>query len=141
MNTLPEITTPEITTSAFFDDAADIARLHTHWSGLIQSEARYALRPEHFLLYQALRGKDWRKAFAPITNTKKLENGGFWAWGRLRALAAVHSSFNQEALLQPFGAIVTAEALARVRARLPRRVQDAEDCAYLEAIRLEAVDA
>ena len=136
MNTLPEITT-----SAFFDDATDIARLHTHWRGLVQSEARHALRPEHFLLYQALRGKDWRKAFAPITNTKKLENGSFWAWGRLRALAAVHSSFSQELLLQPFGGIVTAEALARVRARLPRRVQDAEGCAYLEAASLEAVNA
>ena len=97
--------------------------------------------PEHFLLYQALRGKDWRKAFAPITNTKKLENGGFWAWGRLRAVAAVHSSVRQEALLQPFGGVVTAETLAGVRARLPRRVQDAEACAYLEATGMEAVHA
>ena len=134
-------TIPETTTSAFFADATDFARLHTHWRGLIQSGAGRALRPEHFLLYQALRGKDWRKSFAPITNTKKLENGGFWAWGRLRALSAVHSSFSQEALLQPFGGIVTTEALARVRTRLPRRVQNAEGCAYLEAISLEAVNA
>ena len=127
MNTLSKSVT-----AAFFSNAADIEQLSNHWRTLVQSEAGRTLRPEHFLLYQALRGKDWRKAFAPITNTKKLENGGFWAWGRLRALAAVHSSFSQEALLQPFGGIVTAEVLARVRARLPRRVQDAEGCAYLE---------
>ena len=119
-------------TAAFFSNDADIEQLNNHWRTLVQSEARRGLRPEHFLLYQVLRGKDWRKSFAPITNTKKLENGGFWAWGRLRALVAVHSSFSQEMLLQPFGGIITAEMLTQVRKRLPHRVQDAEGCAYLE---------
>ena len=119
-------------TAALFSDAAAIDQLTAHWRELVQSEARHDLRPEHFLLCQALRGKDWRRSFAPITNAKKLENGGLWAWGRLRALAAVHSSFSQKALLQPFGDLVAAETLARVRARLPRRVQDAEACAYME---------
>ena len=56
-------TIPETTTSAFFADATDFARLHTHWRGLIQSGAGRALRPEHFLLYQALRlrtRRSWR---------------------------------------------------------------------------------
>ncbi len=126
MNTYPDTTIP-----AFLADV-DLHRLRDHWRALVCSEARHRLRPEHFLLYQALRGKDWRTSFAPITNTRKLDNGGFWAWGRLRALAAIHSSVHEENLLQPFGGLVTAEILEQVRTRLPRRVQDAEATAYLE---------
>ena len=49
------------------------ASLQAHWSALVA--ARTPLSAADHLLYLALRGKDWRKGFSPITNATKLANG------------------------------------------------------------------
>jgi hypothetical protein len=122
MNTLPK----EITRSYFKSDEGYLA-LERHWSSLVNSEARSTLGPEHYLLYQALRGKDWRKAFTPITNQKKLANGAFYDWGLQHALRRIHSHWAQEELLKPFAGLIDAgifevDAFKKLSAMLPRSI-------------------
>ena len=129
MNTLSR----EITRS-FFERAGGCEALETRWRALVHTGARRQLGPEHYLLYQALRGKDWRKAFTPVTNARKLANGGFYAWALHRALRAIHSPRQQANLLAPFGELVDAAALERVRALLPTSAAEFERGAYREPV-------
>ena len=118
MNTLPR----DITRS-WFGSESDYTALTRHWSAAVRGTAsRAAIGPEHHLLYLALRGRDWRRAFTPITNERKIDNGAFYDWGLHRALPAIHSEWEPDRLLAPFGGRVSREALARVRALLPQRV-------------------
>jgi hypothetical protein len=117
MNTLPKTIT-----RSFFQSDEGYQALERHWSALVSSEARSTLGPEHHLLYQALRGKDWRKAFAPITNRTRLANGAFYDWGLQHALRRIHSEWAQAKLLLPFGELIDGETLHKVRAVLPNRV-------------------
>ena len=88
--------------------------------GPAQAPAALALlTAAHHLLYLALRGKDWRRAFTPISNRRKLDNGAFVAWALFRALGSLHSPWNTDALLAPFEGAVTPEMLARLRELLP----------------------
>ena len=59
----------------------------------------YDLHPAHYLLYLALLGKDWRRAFTPITNTTRLANGGLHDWGFFRALNRLHGNHWSSELL------------------------------------------
>jgi hypothetical protein len=65
-------------------------------------------------------GKDWRKGFTPVTNQRKLANGGFYQWGLFRALALFHSEQHEEWLLAPFDGIVTSEMLKSIRQFIPK---------------------
>ena len=113
-------------TRSFFGSNEGYVALERHWSALVNSPARKQLGPEHYLLYQALRGKDWRKGFTPITDHRKMDNGGFYDWGLYHALRRLHSEWAQEKLLQPFAEVVDAETLQKVRAMLPRHVNSFE---------------
>src|SRR5689334_5822244 len=65
-------------TETFFKAPEGYNALKAHWSGLMQDkERRTALTAAHHLLYLILRGKNWQRGFAPVTNPVKLENGGF----------------------------------------------------------------
>lgn len=131
-------------TRAFFaapnDDSDDVADTSGHAvelehaaQGYRALEARWAvlmaqrtkLGPEHHLLYAALRGRDWRRGFTPISNARKLENGGFYGWALQRALrrigAAPKNRDAMESLLAPFDGLVSAEAVRRVCALLPTK--------------------
>lgn len=114
MNTLPRPVTAKL-----FANPDSYLALRRHWSALVNSDRKHELSAAHHTLYLALLGKDWRKAFTPITNSRKLENGAFYDWGLLRALAKIHNKWNHEKLLSPFDGLVTAEMLQLIRNLLP----------------------
>ncbi len=72
------------------------------------------------MLYLALIGGDWRQGFTPITNRRKLDNGGFNDWGPLRAIWALNRLGSDKALLAPFDGHVTPAMLLLVREMIPR---------------------
>jgi hypothetical protein len=113
MNTLSRAITPH-----FFTTPESYKTLQAYWSSLVRSERKHALTAAHHLLYLALRGKDWRKAFTPITNLNKLNNGAFFSWGLFNALRSLHYG-RQEELLAPFEGLVTPEMLQLVRNLVP----------------------
>lgn len=119
-------------TGLIFGEAADtqFAALERHWKNLTNGPERIALRAEHHLLYAALRGKDWRRGFAPITNRRKLDNGGFYGWGAVIALSRIHYSAAAE-LLAPFEGVIDPGVLQRLRAVLPKGPHDFSTAAYV----------
>ena len=118
-------------TRTFFNSDEGYHALERHWSALVNSPLGKTLGPEHHLLYQSLRGKDWRKGFAPILNQGKRDNGAFYDWGLCHALRRLHAASAQEKLLAPFAVVIDsgaldAQALQKVRAVLPKSVHSFE---------------
>jgi hypothetical protein len=114
MNTLPRPLTAKL-----FANPDSYLALRKHWSALVNSSRKHELSAAHHTLYLALRGKDWRKAFTPITNRRKLENGALYDWGLFRAFGILHSKWHEEKLLAPFDGLVTTEMLQFIRTLLP----------------------
>jgi hypothetical protein len=114
MNTLSRAITAQ-----FFTTPESYDTLRRRWSALVNSSRRHDLTASHHVLYLALCGKDWRRAFTPITNSRKLDNGAFYGWALFRALRRLHSPLYDEALLAPFEGIVTPEMLRAVRGFVP----------------------
>lgn len=114
MNTLSRAVT-----ARFFTSPTRYHALKQHWSMLVNSERKHELTTAHHVLYLALLGKDWRKAFSPITNQRKLANGAFSGWSLFRVFAKLHSTLHDEQLLAPFDDHITAEALNSLRQYLP----------------------
>jgi hypothetical protein len=114
MNTLSRADTAQ-----FFPQPYDYTALQRHWSTLIRSDRKHSLTAAHHLLYLALLGRDWRKAFTPVSNPRKLANGGLWNWGLFRATGQVDRLASGSELLIPFDGLVTPAMLRHVRARLP----------------------
>ena len=110
MNTLSRAVT-----ARFFPNSDSYNALRKCWSGLINSERKHELTAAHHLLYIALMGRDWRKAFTPLSNQRKLSNGAFWSWGLFRALFCVHNEFHKQALLAPFDGLITPQMLSELR--------------------------
>jgi len=116
MNTLSRAQTAQI-----FANSEAYQMLRTHWSHLVNSEQKHELTAEHHFLYLALLGKDWRKAFSPVTNPRKLANGAFYGWKLFHALASLHLPSAQDNLLAPFEGLVTPEMLSQLRHLVPPR--------------------
>ena len=106
-------------TARFFPHPDSYNALRQGWSDLINSDRRHELSAAHHLLYLALMGKDWRKAFTPPSNQRKLNNGAFWSWGMFRALETIHRKYKEEELLSPFAGLITPQMLNELRSRLP----------------------
>ena len=106
-------------TARFSPNSDSYNALRTHWSGLINSEPRHELTAAHHLLYLALSGKDWRKAFTPPTNQRKLDNGAFRGWGMFRALATIQLKCCEAEILAPFEGLITSLMLGELRGLLP----------------------
>lgn len=103
----------------FFRSPEDYDRLLTLWKqGMQDAEMRSRLTAAHHLLYLILRGRNWHKAFAPITNTRKLENGGIYNWGARKAVQALHYG-DPELLLTPFRGVLHPDALVMARELVP----------------------
>lgn len=117
MNTLSRAVTAQ-----FFSSPDSYNALRQHWSSLINSERKHTLSTAHHLLYQALRGKDWRKGFTCATNQRKLDNGAFTGWVLFRALSILHQPSAEADLLAPFDGLVTPEMLRVLRTLVPRGV-------------------
>ena len=94
--------------------------LRKHWRMLVNSERKHELSTAHHVLYLMLIGKDWRKAFTPPTNRRKLENGAFQGWILFRVLNRLQMKAYEAELLAPFEDIVTSEMLQAHRGLLPR---------------------
>ncbi len=107
-------------TSRFFTHPQDYIAFRKHWSALINSERKHELTATHHLLYQASCGKDWRKAFTPPSNQRKLANGAFTGWILWRALYQIHWTRDEAALLTPFDDLITPEILQQIRVLLPK---------------------
>ena len=110
MNTLSRAITAQ-----FFANPADYQSLKAHWRHLLTSDRKSSLTAAHHLLYLALIGKDWRPAFTPITNSRKLANGSFFGWGLFQALQAINSQVAEKDLLAPFEGLITLQMLELVR--------------------------
>lgn len=111
-------------TARWFATAEDYQRLRTRWRRLMNSPRKHQLGPHHHLLYLALLGKDWRKAFTPRTNPNKLANGAFAGWPMWRALNDIHWISwldGPTATLLPFDDLVTVDRVKALSALLPRR--------------------
>ncbi len=115
MNTLPRAITAQI-----FKNTESYAALRRHWSALMNSDRKRELSVAHHVLYLALIGRDWRRGFRPITNRRKLDNGGFNDWGPLCAIWALNRLGSGESLLAPFDGLVTLAMLELVREMIPR---------------------
>lgn len=115
MNTLPRAVTAQV-----FSSPDSYNALQCHWSRLINSERRHDLSAAHHLLYQALRGKDWRKAFTCPANPRKLANGAFSGWALFRSLGMMHSPWREDVLLAPFDGLVTPAMLQHICSLLPQ---------------------
>jgi hypothetical protein len=114
MNTLPRTITAQI-----LSDPNLYQSIRQQWSKLVRSPRKRELTAAHYLLYAALLGKDWRKGFTCITNQRKLDNGAFAAWALFRATEALHLPSSEEALLAPFGDLVTSSMLQTLRELVP----------------------
>lgn len=106
-------------TARFFPNSNSYNALRNKWSDLINSERKHELSAAHHVLYLALIGKDWRKAFTPLTNQRKLDNGAFWDWGMFRALQTLQLQFKEDELLTPFDGLITPQMLSELRDLLP----------------------
>lgn len=114
MNTLPKAITAQI-----IADISTYQSIRSHWSDLMRSTRRHELRTSHHLLYLALLGKDWRKAFRCLSNSNKLNNGAFPGWGLFRATAVLHMVACEEEVLAPFDGLVTPAMLQQIRQLIP----------------------
>ncbi len=110
MNTLPRAVTAQI-----FSSPDSYNALRIHWSRLMNSEQKHALSSAHHLLYLALRGKDWRKAYTCASNEHKLANGAFVGWVLFRDLGLLHSKTREVELLAPFDGLATPAMLQTLR--------------------------
>ena len=116
MNTLPRAVTAQI-----FPSPDSYNALRLHWSSLMNSEQKHALSSAHHLLYLALRGKDWRKAYTCPSNARKLANGAFAGWVLFSDLELLHSKTREVELLAPFDGLVTPAMLQTLRRFVPLR--------------------
>jgi hypothetical protein len=106
-------------TARFFPNSDSYNALRKHWSDLINSERKHELTAAHHLLYLALIGKDWRRAFTAPTNQRKLDNGAFLGWQMFSALQTIHFKFREEELMAPFEGLITSQMLDELRSLLP----------------------
>lgn len=110
MNTLPRAITAQL-----FPNPQAYLALRYHWSQLVNSDRKHTLTAGHHLLYLALQGKDWRRAFTPPTNPRQLANGAFYNWGLWRALRTLSDPAYETELLTPFEGLVTLPMLQTIR--------------------------
>src|SRR5437016_221014 len=115
----PMNTLPKSITAHFFTDSAHYYALKRHWSALMNSQRKHQLAASHHMLYLALCGKDWRTAFTPISNPRKLANGAFYNWELFRSLAALHNPLHEDETLALFDGLITPDMLHKVSVYLP----------------------
>ena len=107
-------------TARFFRSPEDYERLIMLWSDAMQDkQMRCQLTAAHHLLYLILRGRNWHTAFTPITNVRKLENGGFFQWGARLAVTTLHRTGMEAQLLAPFRDVLAPDALRLIRELVP----------------------
>lgn len=110
MNTLNR----QITRTFFVDKDNGFENLKARWSQIVNDkETRKSLTAEHYALYAALRGKDWRKGLTLPTNSNKLNNG--YQSKALQIAKHLHSGWWSDMLIQPFEGIIDLDGLKALR--------------------------
>lgn len=94
------------------------AALRLLWRDLVTSERKHSLTAAHHLIYLALIGKDWRKAFHPVVNARKFLNGGHYNWGLFDAVHALQFAPAAD-LLAPFDGLLIIDHLFALRTFIP----------------------
>ena len=100
-------------TSKFFTSQEDYDAFKAHWSKLVNSDRKHDLTAVHHLVYLVLTGKNWHKAFSPITKQIKLDNGA--RSEIFRAMELFNSKYNEDYISKPFDGLVTREMLVEAR--------------------------
>lgn len=122
------------TWNGFFESKEHYLKLRALWAQLHTEPEQLKLGPEHYLLMSALRGRDWRRGFTPVTNSNKLAHGAKPRASAATALWNVRSPYNRKYLLEVFGGLVTEEMVNAACSWLPDRVDPAKveiESAYL----------
>lgn len=124
-------------TKRFFEEPTGYDKLEMEWRNQWRLDKSFdnpegkagwssKLRPVHFFLYLAIRGKDWRKGFEPITNAVKLVNG-MDPVRKSRACIEeiINASRNNQTdeLLAPFNGRITDDGLRNLVMTLPHALQ------------------
>jgi hypothetical protein len=87
--------------------AAAMRKAHKQDSGIDPATIeKPRLTAAHHVLYLILRGKDWRKAFAPVTNDTLLANGATRWRAATLAIRQLHSAWHEAELLAPFSELL-----------------------------------
>lgn len=120
MNTLGKAITRQ-----FFVYEAGYDALQNNWKDNWE-ERKDILSATHFFLYQAFRGKDWRKSFTAATNENKLNNG-YHPMHKvreiIRQLRFIADSPRPEVysyIIEPFGPEVTVYSIKQLVKYLPK---------------------
>ena len=109
-------------TRQFFHNESGFDLLQNDWQRNWQDKSLIEhLQPVHFFLYQAFRGKDWRKAFTAVTNERKIENGYHPMHAVRQILGELNTAvrFNNDTIIEPLGPEVTMESLKLLLTYLP----------------------
>lgn len=109
--------------SRYFRDADHYHAFRAAWKASCrENREKGHLKTEHYALYALLRGRDLKKSFSPITNSRKLENGAAPYGSLNRTLDRIsylmpghtHMNARRDALLSPFGGTVTEDMLKEI---------------------------
>lgn len=109
MNTLSKKITP-----LFFNEDTRhncYNEVKAHWLKLQANSEQHPLTLAHHILYAILRGKDWRKAFTPISNEVKLANG---ARAELALTEAQYSLNARLSVFNDFAPLIDPETCAEL---------------------------
>lgn len=106
-------------TKSFFRTKNGWTNLKKAWVKELKAGSSFTFDPGVHLLYNALRGKDYRKGFTPTTNRKKIINGQYRDSGMMKAVASARLESTKEAVLLIFGKHITREGLESLIAMLP----------------------
>lgn len=113
-------------TCQFFQHESGFDLLEHDWKNNWRNDQWVSkLKPVHFFLYQAFRGKDWRKAFTPITNQNKLDNG-YHSMGVVRKIlqelkfaTSINDPKVYQWLIEPLGSEISIDSLKVLVSYLP----------------------
>lgn len=130
-------TLPRDTWNSFFESKEHYLKFRARWAQLndTSDENRPLLAAAYYLLTSALRGRDWRRGFAPVTNQTKLAHGAQPLRAASQALWDCKSPYNRRAgFLAVFDGLVTEEMANAACAWLPDKIDPQQteiESAYL----------
>ena len=107
-------------TAGWFTDPSRYQALRHQWRTLMNSQEKHALKPLHHLLYLALIGKDWRKAFGSPKRPTKLTSGALCAWPLPCALNLIQGGLLRQVDITVFAGTVSLDDVRSLSIYLPR---------------------
>lgn len=106
-------------TKDFFITENSWKDIQKDWARELQAKNSMLENPGVHLLYNALRGKDYRKGFTATSNRKKIVNGQYRDLGLMRAIRSARLESTKEAMMFMFGDNISREGLENLISMLP----------------------